>query len=252
MNKKFFFAIGILVLLVAGGVAFWVWHGMADAGAQPSRSTAVGQANGKPKNSNPRAKSPQKKAISVTAVPREKPVFVEDEEANFTSAEKEASRKLQDALDAEDLKGVCAACKIAAESPNAVLRQRALTALGWFGKDALPEMTPFLADGDEDIASDALQQWTGALAEVDDDALKASIVEAAMKILTDEDALDQISMELNSMPNAVALQVLINVIGGGNAEAAAKAKEAYEFITGDPYTDVNAANKWLVDNPDEN
>ena len=215
------------------------------AAAQQDKALKVAREAFRKKNTNAvaTASKEEKRMPPKRAVP--------DNEALFTADEKSLVQRLQTALDNENLKEVLEASEVAAGSKRPEIRQQAVSALGWFGVMALPELTRFLDDEEDDIAADALREFEAALDEIEDDAQKAGLIEAAMRVLPDAEALEQIAMGLNSMPNGVALQTLINVIGSGNEAAVGVARESYEFITGEPYKDLDTANKWLAENPDE-
>ena len=58
-------------------------------------------------------------------------------------------------------------------------------------------------------------------------------------------------MEINDLPNSAQMDILTRLIEGGNKAAAEVAREHYEFVTGEPYTTPDAAQKWLQENPDD-
>ena len=111
-------------------------------------------------------------------------------------------------------------------------------------------LLPFLADPDDDVRQSAIDSWTSSLGEVEDEKMKAGLITAVMQVMKDEDALESMTSELIGMDEKIALQVLVDVIEGGKAskQAVAAAKEQYEFLTGDEYTTVEAADKWLAEN----
>jgi hypothetical protein len=123
-----------------------------------------------------------------------------------------------------------------------------VNALGWFDVATMTELTQFLDDPDEDIASDALMQWEEALNQIESETARVRIVVKAMDALTSEEALDQISMELNSVDEKLAIDALNQIINSKNPGAVDKGKEVYEFITGEAYSGPEAANKWLQEN----
>ena len=188
----------------------------------------------------------------------EKPVLSfsdgDDDDDDFTPAERALSKRIEAALDEEDLAKAVACVKEAQSCPNAEIRQAMVDTLGWFGEKGLPELTPFLADSDEDVRDSALNEWTMALAEIEDEPEKLGIVELAMNVLSDEDSLENIADEYIGADEKLAVESLLRVIeGGGSKEGIAKAKETYEFVTGDEFTDRAAAEKWIAEEymPDE-
>ena len=134
-------------------------------------------------------------------------------------------------------------------SSNAELRAMAVDALSWFGQNALVELTEFMSDADEGVAEEAKSSWMRALQEIEDDGLKAGVVELTLGKLKDKDILEDVANELVGIDELAAVQVLANVIDDGkNAKAVAAAKEAYNSITGDDWSGVDAAEAWLQEN----
>ena len=161
-------------------------------------------------------------------------------------------RKLADAiekaLDDEDLSAACALAAKAASSTNSDVRESMVNTLGWFGVKALPELTPFLADQDESVRESAMGEWSRALSEIEDDGEKISIVELAMHALADDDMLEDVSSEYIGIDEKLAVESLLRVIESGGTEAGiAKAKETYEFVTGEEFTDRADAEKWIAE-----
>lgn len=165
-----------------------------------------------------------------------------------TPEEKALVKRIESALDDENLSEALACAPEALKCRVPEIRQAMVDALGWFGKKALPELTPFLADPDDDICESAMNEWTSAVADIDDEAEKIGTVEMAMKVLTDEDALEDISSEYIGVDEKLAVESLLNIIeGGGSDKGIAKAKETYEFVTGDEFEDRAAAEKWIAE-----
>ena len=205
------------------------------------------------------AKPPRAKVKKDVVEQRpEKPVLSfsegDDEDDGFTPEERDLSKRIEAALDEEDLEKAVACAKEALACPNAEIRQAMVDTLGWFGEKGLPELTPFLADPDEDVRDSAMNEWSMALSEIEDEPEKLGIVELAMNVLSDEDALENISGEYIGADEKLAVESLLRIIeGGGSEEGIAKAKETYEFVTGDEFTDRAAAEKWIAEEyePDE-
>jgi HEAT repeat protein len=158
---------------------------------------------------------------------------------------------VQEALDNDDFKSVSAAAKRAVKSSNPDVRSAAVEALGWFGPEALPELTPLMADPDEDVAQTAATQWELALGEIDDGATRASIAEATMRALKNKDVLQSIVCEItNQDDDLVILESLVSLIQDSNEACAEVAREAYETTTGEEWAGIEAANAWLEENYD--
>lgn len=187
---------------------------------------------------------------ALQAKPR-KPVLdfsEDDEDDRRTPEEKALAARIEKALDDEDFE-LAASCAEEAQKCNDLeIRQAMVDTLGWFGEKALPELTPFLADADEDVRESAINEWTMALSSIEDDGVKIRSVELAMGVLKDEDALEDISSEYIGVDEKLAVESLARIIeGGGSKEGIEKAKETYEFVTGDEWTDVAEAERWIAE-----
>ncbi len=180
-----------------------------------------------------------------------KPVLAfdpDDDDEGFTPQEKALSKRIEAALDEEDLKKAVACAKEALSCPKTEIRQAMVDTLGWFGAKGLPELTPFLADADDDVRDSAMNEWSMALSDIEDDKERINTVEMAMAVLTDEDALEDISGEYIGIDEKLAVESLLRVIeGGGSEQGIAKAKETYEFVTGDEFTNRTDAEKWIAE-----
>ena len=163
-------------------------------------------------------------------------------------------RRLMEAIEQgqsdEDLEQLVKIIREVSASTNAEVRSELVDALGWFGVQGMNHLLPFMADSDEDVRESAIENWTSALSEVEDEGMRAQMIGAVMQVLKDEDALESMTNELIDMDEKIALQTLVDVIEGGEApqQGVAAAREQYEFLTGEEYTTVEAANQWLVEN----
>ena len=172
----------------------------------------------------------------------------DDADDSRTPEEKALAERIEKALDEEDLKAAIACADEAQRCRVVEIRQAMVDALGWFGEKALPELMPFLADADEDVRESAKDKWTMAVSSIDDEGVKIGIVELAMGILTDEDALEEISSEYIGVDEKLAVESLSRIItSSGSKEGVAKAMESYEFVTGEAWTDKEAAKRWIAE-----
>ena len=183
---------------------------------------------------------PAKPVLSLTEA--------DDDDDGLTPEERALSKRIEAALDEEDWQKTVACAKEALNCKKAEIRQAMVDALGWFGAKGLPELTPFLADPDEDVRDSAMSEWSMALSDIEEDAEKIGAVEMAMFVLTNEDALDDISGEYIGVDEKLAIESLLRIIeGGGSAKGIEKAKETYEFVTGDEFAGRAAAEKWIAE-----
>lgn len=194
-----------------------------------------------------REQAPQKRQVKAP-----KPVLNlvddedDDDEDKRTPAEKQLAKDIEKALDDENLEAALACAAGAFKSKDKEIRQAMVDTLGWFGGKAIPELTPFLADPDEDVRGSAQSEWSMAISNIEDDKEKIPIVEMAMNVLSDEDFLEDISGEYIGVDEKLAVESLVRIISSnGSAQGVAKAKETYEFVTGDEWKDAAEAERWL-------
>lgn len=252
--KKLLYAIPAL-LIVAAAVYFLVsarngepGGAASDDGAQPSTLIA---------GATP-AKRGTATALASSATAGKRKIriqlpnggVIEAEEADDAMAPEDRKRMdaISEALEEDSYFAVTALIPDVQNSTNAEVRSELVDALGSFGKKCLVELLPFMADPDPDVAENARDQWTMALSDVTSEKTKCKYIESAMAILTDEDALDSMMTELTDCDDRLAIQTIVNIVASGTPQAVAAAKEQYEFITGDEYTDVAAAEAWLQEN----
>jgi len=173
-----------------------------------------------------------------------------DEDGNaYPEKEQALMRQALAVIENDDLDGARELAEKAIGSRNAELRAMAVDALSWFGQNALVELTEFMSDANEGVAEEAKSSWMRALQEIEDDGLKAGVVELTLGKLKNKDILEDVANELVGIDELAAIQVLANVIDDGkNAKAVAAAKEAYNSITGDDWSGVDAAEDWLQKN----
>ena len=248
------------VAVVAALCIVLVLAGRKEGGDAPKEAPQVVRGDAKHRTKD--SVRPGRKSVKPsrgTVVKREKPVLSvaenDDDDDGFTPEERALSKRIEAALDEEDLSKAVACAKEALNCKNSEVRQAMVDALGWFGAKGLPELTPFLADPDDDVRDSAMNEWSMALSDIEDDAEKIGAVEMAMFALTNEDALDDISGEYIGVDEKLAVESLLKVIeGGGTAQGIEKAKETYEFVTGDEFTTRAAAEKWIAEEyqPPEN
>ncbi len=198
-----------------------------------------------------RAKARLAKKQGLKRAVKEKRENVIEENEEFTPDEQQLADKIESAVDEDKFKALQAEIEAAANSTNAALRQAAVDALSWFGVKALPELTLFMADVNDDVRNAACDAWTASISEIQDVNVRGSAVLSAMSVVHDRDQLDAMVMEINDMTNQQQLEILTQLIEGKNKLAAEAAKEHYEFVTGEAYESVEAAQKWLDENPDE-
>ncbi len=130
------------------------------------------------------------------------------------------------------------------------LRASAISALGWFGEAALPELAEFLAEPDAELMQDAMSQFELAM---DDftmgDIAKAEIIKQVCSTITDEDMTEWMMMEAINAPNSVGIDTLTYIYQNGTPIAKSKVFEYLEFFTGEEMQNIEQARQWLSENP---
>ena len=186
-----------------------------------------------------------------------------DDEALLSDVQKSVLKDIQDALDAEDFKALKKALsKFTASvdkgglggysSVPRVLRSAAVQALGWFGGKAAAELIGFMADPDDEIASDAFDQFELALQDVDlSDHERAEIVKTTAKALTDEDRIDTLLSSLIEMRNSVKAETAIAIMNEGSDQSKAVLAEQMDFYFDEDVKTADDVKRWLAENPDD-
>ena len=249
MIRKIVFA---LVIALSGVIAvLWLRHPpRSSAGATDAPEAEGPQLHRIADGRRPAVAKPR---VTAKRADRPKPVPSradddDDEESRRTPEERKLAEDIEKALDEEDFELAKACAPLAVKCKDAEIRQSMVDTLAWFGEKAIPELTPFIADPDEDVAENAMSEWDSAVSSIDDDNEKITLVELAMAVVSDEDALESIAGEYIGVDERLAVESILRVIEHGGSKAGiAKAKETYEFVTGDEFTDRAAAEKWLAE-----
>ena len=250
--RPFRFATVVVIVVAAVAAALILMVGRGGDDAKEPRGDVSNGIAGKPrilgggKKSGP-AVGRAKPKLSTARRGAEEDA-AEAEYDDMSPEDRKLADAIEKALDDEDLSAACALAAKAASSTNSDVRESMVNTLGWFGVKALPELTPFLADSDDGVRESAMGEWSRALSEIEDDGEKISIVELAMHALADDDVLEDVSSEYIGIDEKLAVESLLRVIESGGTEAGiAKAKETYEFVTGEEFTDRAAAEKWIAE-----
>ena len=175
-------------------------------------------------------------------------VYRDSDGKPYPEADQKIMAAADAAIDEDDLDLARSLAEQALASDNKELREMVVDALGWFGEEAMSELTPFMSDPDEDVAEQATSHWKDALQEVADDGTKAGIVEMSLGALKNKDILEDVANELMDIDELAALQVIVNVMEGGNSAATEALREGYDSITGEEWAGVDAAEAWLQKN----
>lgn len=169
----------------------------------------------------------------------------------LSEADQRLVDEIQSALDEEKFDAVKELAEKLVGHPVAAVRQQAVEALGWFGEKALEDLTPFLADADDDVRSFAMMAVDQALTQMEDDRAKLRYIESLFQIrnVCDEDGLAMLAGQVKGVSDeTAAVAAAVRVIETGkDARAVREMKEVYEFLTGEPYTTPEAAAQWQAE-----
>lgn len=201
----------------------------------------------------------------------ERPKLDDLDESDLSDLEKAVLAQIRAALDSNNLKALRRALARFSQAKSRgglggdipkVLRQHAVTALGWFGGAAAADLVEFMADVDPEIEEDAFSQFELAL---DDwsmgDRERSDILITALKALTDTERIDSLMMNLNNMRNSVKSDTILTILETGSEASKGVMREQYEFYT-DSVTEEDGVvvnddkikeniNNWKVSNPDD-
>lgn len=198
-------------------------------------------------------------------IEREKPRVLEledDEESKLNDFSRKILQDLQAALDSENFSRVSKLVakmleippdpKFGKEGVAALLRRKAVEALGWFGAKAMPELVGMLGDADPEIVQATFDQFCLALEDISlSDYERADIVVMAAKVLKNTDDLEMLFMEINNMRHSVGAGALVEICLEGTDAAKSLMPETIEFFTGeDNLQTVEDVENWLAENPD--
>lgn len=269
MRKNAVVLIGLFVVVAAG---FLIWNAVGVKGDSSedceSSSRLIRDVGGKRKargaiadrSSDRRAGKSSRKGTKRTKGMRDATIL------NMSAADQKLYDAVQDAWDSEDFDQTVKCALAAYKSDNPDVREHAIDALGWFGEKALPELTPMMADANEDVASSAQSAWESALSEVESAAERVGIAQLALQTISNADALQMIGSQFaNAASDLIdgeeneekangyrrdVVQGIVDIMGDkSNAARTEAAKEIYESVTCHEWVSIEEAEKYLA-NPE--
>ena len=210
--------------------------------------------------------------MTVVQDGKEPPSLDDLDESELSTLQKSILNELKSALQDNDLEGVRKAiARFHAPKPVAglaghkdkdlegglggevpkVMRQYAVTALGWFGSSAIGDMLEFMADIDPDVEQEAFMQFELIIDDWDvSDRERASALLKVLSAIHDTERIDSLLMALNNMRNSVKGDTMIRILNSGTAEAQAVMQEQIEFFTDFDIVDAGGIADWMQKNPD--
>lgn len=188
---------------------------------------------------------------------------VEYGEENLTELQRSVLQEIQAALDADDLKALRRALlKFTASTSKGglggyakvpkSLRSAAVQALGWFGKEALVDLVDFMADVDEEVSSDAFDQFEQAIQDCTlSDRERAELVKTMSKALTDPDHIDTLISTLTDMRPSVKGETAAFILTEGSPQSQAVMQDQMSFYFDDEVQTADDIKKWMAENHDD-
>ena len=260
MARKILIGGGVLAL--AAGVTLWLGRGaFTDAGASDTAADRQGRQIGEAasrtsaKSARPARIAEARPTAQGSASSATSEAEASDNDSELSAEDERRIDEIQTALDEEKLSDVKILAEKLIDHPSAAVRQKAVEALQWFGAKALDTLTPYLADADEDVRTTAMDAVEQSLLQMEDEKAKLDYIESLFQVrgACDEDGLAMLGGQLKGLSDGAAVvAAAVRVIEANRDPAAAKEmREVYEFVTGEPYTTPDAAQKWLQENPDD-
>ena len=260
MARKILIGGGVLAL--AAGLALWLGRGaFTDAGASDTAADRQGRQIGEAasrtsaKSARPARIAEARPTAQGSASSATSEAEASDNDSELSAEDERRINEIQTALDEEKLSDVKILAEKLIDHPSAAVRQKAVEALQWFGAKALDTLTPYLADADEDVRTTAMDAVEQSLLQMEDEKAKLDYIESLFQVrgACDEDGLAMLGGQLKGLSDGAAVvAAAVRVIEANRDPAAAKEmREVYEFVTGEPYTTPDAAQKWLQENPDD-
>lgn len=152
----------------------------------------------------------------------------------------------------------------AATSSNPAVRKEAINAYSWRGGESLPELTPMMADQDDEVAQEAIDAVQSALEEQANADLRFDAAVAYMRTFSsNEEVLDMLSTtvattaseliddaanaEIASDMRVKVVQAVVDMIASPKKELSEVGRNLYEEITGNEWLNIEEAEIYLSD-----
>ncbi len=182
---------------------------------------------------------------------------------SLSDADRELCEAVQAAMDAEDFGKTAELCTRLMASADPAARSHAVDALGWFGAEALPELTTLMGDSDGDVAQSAVNAWESGISEIDDPAVRLKISKMALTALFSRDALQSIGSQFSIAATdfidaeddedaafdrrVEVVQYVVDMIDSSNRALSDVGRELYDEITGHEWISLSEAERYLGD-----
>jgi len=270
-HKQVIASVSLLAVAAAVGVFFLLsGERPAGEGASAARSaTEVRRQGGSAgRDMAQRRRVRSETAIDVAAAPGRGAVADDDEYRSLSSEMRRIIADLQDSLDAEDRRSLSRICdklsKIRRErgygAVPAVVRAKAVEAIGLFLPDSLVELAEFMDDPEPEVAESAFDQLDILLNDttIGDNRLSDMLVSMS-KVLVNEDAIDSMALSVDiNMRNSVKVRTLSQMLDAGTEPVVEKIRETIANTLEVEVEELPANSElvkqqlveWLAENPD--
>ena len=260
-------------IVLAAGALFMHFREEPKAPSTPSSEKVRGKP--RPKKQKPSAKQNkrQRQDAAVTnnfAKARARAIEEAlDEEKNLSTEMKGVLSMLQACLDSNDRKALTKVCdKIAQirrergeDAVPAIVREKAVEAIGHFLPASLAELLAFMADKNAEIAEAAADKFEDVLNDtsIGDRELSEILVSMA-KVINNEDTIDSMMMSIDgNMRNSVKVSTCNQLLESGSDAVVKQLRDTIadilevevEELPSDNKSLQDKLNEWLEKNPDD-
>ena len=193
------------------------------------------------------------RSIPLVSTPKVKPNGVtvakkSDDEKHEPTVEEKLSEDIQAAMDSNDFGRLLDELKKAKDCRDPAVRMQLVDALGWYGEKALPELTEFLADHDEDVAERAATLWSASIDDVTNVAFRVKLIETGLQTVFNDNVIETLASSLESTDERLAIASLCRLSMTGTGKSQPRLRKVYEFITGEKWSGAAEARAWLAEN----
>lgn len=269
MKKRIRNIFTIFASVVTGGVCSWLFlHDDAGLRRKFADARAVSSVqNGDASNSGVNANGESsEQAIDVSEQKDKKNVDSarksssddKDADEELTSFQRALLDELQQALDNDSLKSVR---KVIAKFSSGdgrgfnvpyELKEKAIEALSWFGKDGAMDLVAFVCDPNNEISDEAFDRLEDALNDPDmSDYDRAEYVKALLRATSNADRIDSMLSDLGDMRNSVKGRTIIEILQSGTSKSVEMLMDEIESLTEEGVKSVEDVRKWMEENPDD-
>ena len=111
------------------------------------------------------------------------------------------------------------------------VREEYVKTIGEQGEAALPELTAFLDDPEENVAIEARSAWLNAMYQIADSDEKANVIVSVMCTVKNEEFVNQLADELRGLGEKIVTEAAQVLLESGNRPAVAVARQLNEEVT---------------------